>query len=198
MLTSRSVLPRTAPKNLVIPSYPRQLAMIMCPYCHASHVPNTVFCDECGECLLEDNVHETDLDLQQNLNGVLSRPTPTPIYPANAQPLAIRLKIGTNQREIEMPLDRVIHIGRISPGSNTFPEIDLSKEVGSDRTVSRRHARILKQGNKVVIEDMNSVNGTFVNGKKLDPYLPESLRDGDLLRLGRVPIKIKILKIPSP
>lgn len=172
--------------------------MITCPHCHATHVANTMFCDECGECLLEDDIHQTDLDLHGQLEDVLSRSTPPPVYLGNAQPLAIRLKIGTNQKELEMPLDRIIHIGRVSPASNTFPDIDLSKEIGPDRTVSRRHARILKQGNKVVIEDMNSVNGTFVNGKKLDPYLPEALRDGDLLRLGRVPIKIKILKIPSP
>jgi hypothetical protein len=60
------------------------------------------------------------------------------------------------------------------------------------RGVSRRHASIFKQGLGVVVEDLGSVNGTFVNGKRLDPYLPEPLRDGDTLQLGKLLIKVII------
>jgi pSer/pThr/pTyr-binding forkhead associated (FHA) protein len=60
--------------------------------------------------------------------------------------------------------------------------------------VSRRHARILKQGGMVVVEDMGSINGTFINGKRLDPYLPEVLNDGDILQLGKLKIEVKIRK----
>jgi pSer/pThr/pTyr-binding forkhead associated (FHA) protein len=39
---------------------------------------------------------------------------------------------------------------------------------------------------------LGSANGTFINGKKLVPYLFESLNDGDLLQLGTLLIKVKI------
>lgn len=169
--------------------------MITCPDCQHRHVTNTIFCDECGKCLLDDEIRETDIDMTKFGGNFVVDPKPvTPLQP-DAQPLAIRLRIGRQKREVEVPLDRVIHLGRISPASNTFPEIDLSEDVSSERTISRRHARILRRDNKVIVEDLNSVNGTFINDKKLDPYLPEPLNDGDMLRLGRLPIEIKILKV---
>jgi pSer/pThr/pTyr-binding forkhead associated (FHA) protein len=73
-----------------------------------------------------------------------------------------------------------------------FPEIDLSADGDLAKSVSRRHARILKQRNKVLVEDLGSINGTFINGKKLVPYLPETLSDGDLLQLGKLPVEIRI------
>ena len=41
---------------------------------------------------------------------------------------------------------------------------------------------------------MGSINGTFVNGKRLDPYLPEIINDGDILQLGKLKIEVKIKK----
>jgi predicted component of type VI protein secretion system len=52
----------------------------------------------------------------------------------------------------------------------------------SDPQVSRRHARIMRQGDLVVIEDVGSTNGTFVNGMRLTG--PHTLVDGDLIGLG--------------
>jgi hypothetical protein len=52
----------------------------------------------------------------------------------------------------------------------------------SDPQVSRRHARIMRQGDLVVIEDVGSTNGTFVNGMRLTG--PHTLVDGDLISLG--------------
>lgn len=51
----------------------------------------------------------------------------------------------------------------------------------------------MKQSGTVVIEDLASVNGTFLNGKRLDPYLPEPLKDGDTVYLGKVLIEVKII-----
>ncbi|MCX7681686.1 MAG: FHA domain-containing protein [Anaerolineae bacterium] len=48
--------------------------------------------------------------------------------------------------------------------------------------VSRQHARILRQGNTLVIEDLGSTNGTFVNGMRL--VGPHVLLSGDVIGLG--------------
>jgi pSer/pThr/pTyr-binding forkhead associated (FHA) protein len=48
--------------------------------------------------------------------------------------------------------------------------------------VSRQHTRIVRQGDQVVVEDMGSTNGTFVNGVLLKG--PHALTDGDVLGLG--------------
>lgn len=104
----------------------------------------------------------------------------------------MQLKIGGQQREVQVVLNKIVHLGRLDPASNIFPDVDLTRDGVQAQSVSRRHAEIFRQGLEVVVEDLGSVNGTFVNGKRLDPYLPEPLRDGDILQLGKLLIKVSI------
>lgn len=170
--------------------------MIKCPFCQTSHVANTIFCSECGSYLLEDNQRQTDPLDTGEMRRVIDTSDEADDAPHSAssiaQPIALRLKIGSGKREVEVSLNKVIHIGRMDPSSTVFPEVDLTDEGTAAKSVSRRHARILKQNNVVVLEDLGSVNGTFVNGRRLDAYLPKPLNDGDVLQLGRVSIEVKI------
>jgi pSer/pThr/pTyr-binding forkhead associated (FHA) protein len=56
--------------------------------------------------------------------------------------------------------------------------------------VSRRHAEIRHQGGEWLIVDLESTNGTFVNGVRIPAYEPHPLRDGDRIRLGRAEILV--------
>jgi pSer/pThr/pTyr-binding forkhead associated (FHA) protein len=102
------------------------------------------------------------------------------------------LRIGDRAREVNIPLNKPVHMGRLDPASNIFPEVDLTNDGGVEKGVSRRHARILKRGAKIYIEDLGSSNGTFVNGQKLSPYFPEALTNGDSLRLGGLEIEVAL------
>ena len=53
-------------------------------------------------------------------------------------------------------------------------------------SVSREHARILVNRQDAVLEDLQSKNGTFVNGARV--AAPVALRDGDQIRIGTVPM----------
>jgi predicted component of type VI protein secretion system len=53
-----------------------------------------------------------------------------------------------------------------------------------DPDVSRRHAEIQVSNGDILISDLGSTNGTFVNGERIDQ--PRSLRDGDEVRIGAV------------
>ncbi|HEX9924001.1 MAG TPA: FHA domain-containing protein, partial [Anaerolineae bacterium] len=107
-------------------------------------------------------------------------------------PLSIRLKIGDSGREVEATLAKAIHLGRLDPASDVFPEVDLTSDSGLEKGVSRRHARVLKREGTVVVEDLGSINGTFINGKRLAPYLPEALHHGDQLQLGKLLIEVQL------
>jgi len=67
---------------------------------------------------------------------------------------------------------RVTRIGR-SIGA------DISIDSGS---VSRRHARVVLDGDRATLLDDRSLNGTYRNGERVDSAL---LRDGDVIRVGR-------------
>jgi pSer/pThr/pTyr-binding forkhead associated (FHA) protein len=171
--------------------------MVKCQFCQTLHVDNTIFCSECGHYLLETKSRETDpletADMSwQNLPIV--EVDPTSALQRGSESLAIRLRIGPDKRELEMPLNVITHLGRVDAAASVFPEVDLSGFSDSSYGVSRRHARIMKQSGMVVVEDMGSINGTYVNGKRLDPYLPETLNDGDILHLGKLQIEIQIQK----
>lgn len=62
---------------------------------------------------------------------------------------------------------------------------NLVDEVVADETVSRRHLRIVAKGDKFYVEDLNSLNGTFLNGKRLKkPFKPTRLTYGAKVALG--------------
>ena len=52
-----------------------------------------------------------------------------------------------------------------------------------DIEVSKNHLTITRKGNTYLVEDQNSTNGTFLNGKKLKK--PTTIKNGDLIRLGK-------------
>ena len=51
-----------------------------------------------------------------------------------------------------------------------------------DGFASSRHAQITRQGRTVVVEDLGSTNGTYLNGEPLTG--PQPLHDGDRIRIG--------------
>ncbi len=56
----------------------------------------------------------------------------------------------------------------------------------TDGSVSRLHARITKEEDEFYLEDLNSTNGTFKNGLRLQPYEKRKLMEEDEIRFGKV------------
>lgn len=50
-------------------------------------------------------------------------------------------------------------------------------------TVSRNHLVVRRQGDRFLVQDLGSTNGTYVNDRRLDPHTRQRLFDGDELRL---------------
>ena len=77
-------------------------------------------------------------------------------------------------------------VGRGDPLAGVNPDVDLTP-FDSERTVSRRHARLYTIGETMyVMEEIGVANGTFVNDLKLTTGAPAVLRHGDDLKLGFV------------
>jgi len=168
--------------------------VVKCPFCGTPQVANTIFCSECGVYLLDDERKRTDilnlhdLDLDKDDGGKAQAEA----LRKGSGPLAVRLKIGESHRVVEATLTKAVHLGRLDPISDVFPEIDLTDDSALEKGVSRRHARILKKDGVVVVEDLGSINGTFVNGKRLAPYLPEVLNNNDQLQLGNLLVEVQM------
>ncbi|KAJ7885768.1 SMAD/FHA domain-containing protein [Mycena olivaceomarginata] len=82
---------------------------------------------------------------------------------------------------------RRVQLGRKT--SKCPPHVQDRKQVNFDSSVvSRRHAEVWQEGNKIFIRDTQSANGTFVNGRRLstegqDSY-PHELKTDDIVELG--------------
>ncbi|MEQ8380900.1 MAG: DNA/RNA non-specific endonuclease [Coleofasciculus sp. A1-SPW-01] len=75
-----------------------------------------------------------------------------------------------------------IRIGK--PNPNWSPDIDISNLPNSE-IASSSHAEIQIQGNAYFIEDLGSMNGTFLNHSPLTPFTPYQLHLGDRIDLGK-------------
>lgn len=80
-------------------------------------------------------------------------------------------------------------IGRSDPVTGILPDIDLTS-VDNNRSVSRRHAKILnKNGQYFILEEVGTVNGTYVNDQKIPTGVPTELKNGDRVRIGLIQMK---------
>jgi pSer/pThr/pTyr-binding forkhead associated (FHA) protein len=165
-----------------------------CEACPIKHVPNAVFCEECGAYLLEGKELGTQpFDLSRiKWLGRVDEAGAKPRNLSESGPLSLRLLIGRNSgtRQVQVPFARPIRLGRNDPAQAIFPEVDLTEDRGREHGVSREHVCIFRQGNTVKVEDLASTNGTLLNGRRLAPYLPETLNDGDQLQVGKLLVEV--------
>ena len=168
--------------------------MVKCPVCQREHPENTPFCNECGAYLPRGNGNETELLPVNGAIGVNREETTGAPGVDVTSPLSLKLMIPDSGRHVEVPLTNEINIGRLDSVIACLPEVDLTSDDGLEKGVSRRHAKITRRGNGVFIEDLGSVNGTFLNHKRLVPYLPQALKNGDELRLGKLILWVSFTK----
>jgi hypothetical protein len=83
-------------------------------------------------------------------------------------------------------------IGRFDPDTGTSPDIDLHRHNAYEFGVSRQHAAIVWRNGALNIVDNGAPNGTFLNGQRLVAKQPHSLRDGDLIRVGRLTLQVTL------
>jgi len=57
--------------------------------------------------------------------------------------------------------------------------------------VSGNHARIDKNGDTWTVTDIGSTNGTFVNGRQLQPNMPQNIQVGDTIRFSTLEFQVE-------
>jgi hypothetical protein len=119
-------------------------------------------------------------------------PPPAPAYvpPAYSPPRTAlapaRLTVASSGAALPLPNGTQAIVGRADQVSNFFPDVDLNPYNALDNGVGRRHARLFVQGGQVMLEDLDSTNGTTLNGQKLSARQPQPLRDGDQILIGKL------------
>jgi hypothetical protein len=145
----------------------------------------SVYCGGCGKKIASDDVYCPHCG------------TPQP-GASGGRVTAQLVVVGTSDMPTPFRIEKdSVLIGRQDPHTRIFPEVDLTMH-DPETKVSRKHARIIRQGEHFFIEDLSSVNGTIVHSVeggsiKLNPNIPRVLSSGDVLRLGETTLKFTLV-----
>ncbi len=154
---------------------------VFCGFCGQKIVATDMFCAFCGakQPLAQPGVQSQEYHI-----------------PATTARLVID---GTTELDYK-PFDLVKEenlVGRRDPMSNIFPEVDLSK-YDPQTKISRKHARIWREGDKFLLEDLGSSNGTIYKSAliseevKLMPKQTQILQNGDKIQVGDTTLQFMI------
>ena len=172
-----------------------------CQNCGVTNAPNYAFCDNCGTKLAQTVAPAPVAAPPAPAPAPAAAPAPvTPpqavVPPPRPAPVVkkveAKLVLSSNGTEFPFGSKSEILIGREDPISGIFPEVDLTYHGGVEGGVSRRHAKLMKQGEQWMAQDLKSTNHTYINRRRLTPGQPEALNHGDQLRVGRLVFTLQI------
>ncbi len=149
--------------------------MKTCPNCSYENVEGYMFCEDCGE----------DITLVESEYSEEGYTVPTPQEPA------IILRVQSTSRPIIIALNKQTTLGRYDGDRRYQPDVDLAMYNALEKGVSAMHATIEHSSDGVMLRDVGSTNGTYLNGRRMVAQQNYILRDGDEIRLGRLVTHIK-------
>ena len=154
--------------------------LVFCGFCGKQIVASDVFCAFCGS--------------QQPIAQQSFHQAPVMAAPAATAKLYVILTNDLDSSGFTLEKDENL-IGRRDPMSNIFPEVDLSK-FDPQTKISRRHARVRREGSSFLLEDLGSSNGTILmsgtDSARLLPHQPRLLTNGDRFRVGDTTLQFSI------
>lgn len=142
-----------------------------CPTCGVGNTSDSVFCRRCGSRLIPVDLNETTITYAPAEREEIDADFTYRDAAHGATVLLIRAGGGREGETIALDTD-VLTIGR-SPHSDIFLD---------DVTVSRHHARVIRDESGFLVEDLNSLNGTYLNRRRIERH---RLTEGDELQIGK-------------
>ncbi len=103
-------------------------------------------------------------------------------YGDNKERVQLMTKISVFENEVPQKTVN-LRVGAVAIGRSADNDIHLK-----DSTVSSYHAKIVTYFDASYIEDLDSTNGTFVNGKKVQKHI---LNPGDVVTVGTHTLKVE-------
>lgn len=144
---------------------------VHCPECGFQNLEAANYCEKCGALLIPDDGSDPTLSFESGNDPGTA--TTSLLGDAGTERTAIIVRSGGGRAGEAFTLNEErLSIGR-SPDASIFLD---------DVTVSRRHAVLVRWPEGFAIEDQGSLNGTFVNRKRVDRKL---LEDGDEVQIGK-------------
>lgn len=169
--------------------------MIKCSNCQYENVSGTLFCAECGvqldgiETLTTQSITQDQIAEDLKTRNAAMEP---PSSPANSW---ISLHLMDSGKILPLASRTEFTMGRLSEGQPIMPDIDLTPYQAYASGVSRLHAVVKREADRTVVMDLGSSNGTYLNGRRLNPHTEEELKHGDVVALGKLKIQVLLRNV---
>jgi pSer/pThr/pTyr-binding forkhead associated (FHA) protein len=172
---------------------------MQCPNCQHWNEAGSRFCEECGFELPTTNGGNYQVPVRDANAPASSAAVVQPVPQAQAE--AVPDIPAQNLTPVEDPTPAaytgphlllqstgsIFKLGAAAVLGREDPSLQIDLEGYPDgKFVSHRHAQIVKMDDKYYIEDLGSSNHTWVNDLKLAQGQAEPLKDGDLIKLGKI------------
>jgi pSer/pThr/pTyr-binding forkhead associated (FHA) protein len=145
---------------------------VHCPECGFTNREGANFCQKCGALLVDENhPDQTTITYKVDETGELKPVDLDEVVASEGAALVIRSGGGRAGESFAIEGDRMT-IGR-SPDAAVFLD---------DVTVSRNHALLVKRRDGLYVDDLGSLNGTYVNRRRIESH---KLQSGDDLQVGK-------------
>lgn len=169
--------------------------MIQCATCHTANIEGSFYCDECGSPLIAIDgtmIGTKTATLKLNVADLNPDPTHKPSWGTTYFKSSTIVSMHFQEKDEKIvlpPLEEVI-FGRADERTKSYPDVDLTPYGAVDRGVSRSHASIRRNEDALTLVDLESVNGTYLNGQRVLPSQPRIIRDGDEVRFGKLVTRV--------
>lgn len=155
--------------------------MQLCPHCGVENLEGVIFCKNCGIALAPVPLSTRRLGGDPDQGGTTDQ--------LSSESVLI-LQVGQEEQPLMVQIRSEVILGRVTEQSENTTFINLTPYGAEDLGVSRRHCRLLRDQKAVYLMDLNSTNGTRLNGESLPAAVEKRLRDGDEIMLGRMKLFI--------
>ncbi len=122
---------------------------------------------------------------------------PRPADPLDSVPWVIEFRVVDTTHILRARVSEKLLIGRADAHNEVYPEVDVSPYAAHVLGVSRQHALVRAEQNRLLVQDLDSANGTYLNGHILEPGRDYRLRHGDKLSLGKLHLKVAFAIMPD-
>jgi hypothetical protein len=145
-----------------------------CPECGFDNTEDANYCQKCGAYLAATGEIKsgstTEAFTVDDTTGALK---PVDLQRVASEGATLVIRSGGGRGGETFPIDE----DKATIGRNPDAEVFLD-----DVTVSRNHAMLVRRGDGVYVDDLGSLNGTYVNRRRIESH---KLSDGDELQVGK-------------
>ncbi len=164
--------------------------MIECPYCKHQQFVGTLYCDECGTRLVHVSPAPATGPIDEELLADVVAGTAYPEGPELHTGALLGLRVVGTDAVLSLLGRTNYTLGIAIEGQAVIPDIDLGPFDAYKHGVSRIHAELQLTPEGLFIIDLDSANGTVINGTRIEAVKAVQLRHGDLIQLGGLDLQL--------